>query len=48
MRIERLVANVTAVGSLDTAERAIFGVIVAGRAFGQSRSFFVVGEPFVV
>ena len=46
--IEWLVADVTAVGSLDKAKRAIYRVIVAGRAFGQSRSFFVVGEPFVV
>ena len=39
MKIEWLVANMTAVGSLDRAERTIFGLIVAGRVFCQSRSF---------
>ena len=33
MKIEWLVANVTAVGFLDRAERAILGVIVAGCVF---------------
>ena len=33
MKIEWLVANVIAVGSFGRAERAILGVIVAGRAF---------------
>ena len=46
MKIEWLVANVTAVGSLDRAERVILGVVVAGRVFGQSRSFYVVGGTF--
>ena len=36
-KIEWLVADVTAVGSLERAERAILGLIVAGRAFVQSR-----------
>ena len=39
MKIERLVADVTIDGSLDRAEHAILGVIVAGRVFGQSRSY---------
>ena len=34
VKIEWLVDHVTAVGSLDRAERAILGVIVAGRFFG--------------
>ena len=51
MKIEWLVAGVTAVGSLDRAKRAVLGGIVAGRVFGQSRSYlwslshFVVYEP---
>ena len=48
MKIEWLVADVTAVGSLDRAERAILGVIVAGRDFGQFRSFLWPGSHFVV
>ena len=44
MKLEWLVANDTAIGSLDRAERAILGIVVAGRVFGQSRSFFVVAE----
>ena len=39
VKIEWLVANMTAVGSLDRAKTAILGVIVAGCVFGQSRSF---------
>ena len=42
------VADVTAVGSLDRAERAISGVFEAGRVFGQSRSFLWSGNHFVV
>ena len=45
MKIEWLVADVTAVGSPDRAERAILGVILAGRVFGQSRSFLWSEEP---
>ena len=45
MKIKWLVADVTAVGSLDRAERAILGVIMVGSVFDQFRSFFVVGEP---
>ena len=36
MKKEWLVADVTAVGSLDRAERAISGGIVAGCVFGKS------------
>ena len=45
VKIEWLVADVTAVGSLDRTEHAILGVILAGRGFGQSRSFLWSGEP---
>ena len=34
MKTVCLVADVTAVGSHDRAERAILGVVVAGRVFG--------------
>ena len=46
-----LVANVTAVGSLDRlSERAIFGLILVGRDFGwtcfcPNQAVFVVAEP---
>ena len=36
MKIEWLVIDVTAVGSPDRAERAILGVILAGRFFANS------------
>ena len=39
VKIKWFVTDVTAVGSPDRAERAILGVILAGRVFGQSRSF---------
>ena len=48
MKIEWLVANVRAVGCLDRAERAILGLIVAGRVIGQSRSYLWSGRHFVV
>ena len=48
MKIEWWIADVTAIGSLDTAERAIFGLILAGRVFRQSRSFLWSGSRFVV
>ena len=48
MKIEWLVADVTAVGCLDRAERAILGVIVAGRVIGQFRSYLWSGSHFVV
>ena len=37
MKIVWLVADVTAVGSLDRVDHAILGVIVAGRVFDQFR-----------
>ena len=48
VRMEWLVADVTAVGCLDRAERAILEVIVAGCVFGQFRSFLWSGSHFVV
>ena len=48
MTIEWLLADVTAVGSLVRAERAILGVIVAGRVFGPSGSCLWSGSHFVV
>ena len=45
MKIEWLVADVTAVGSLDRAERAILGVILTGCVFSPIQVIFVVGEP---
>ena len=47
MKIEWLVADVTAVGSLDRAKHANLGVIVAGGVFGKSRSFLWSGSHFV-
>ena len=48
MKIEWLVVDATAVRSLDRAERAILGLIVTGRVFGQSRSFCWSGSRVVV
>ena len=48
MKIEWLVADVTAVGSLDRAKQANLGEIVAERVFGQFRSFLWSGSPCVV
>ena len=45
MKIESLVAVVTAVGSPDRAERAIFGGDFGWAFFGQFRPYFVVKEP---
>ena len=46
VKTERLLADLTAVGSPDRSERAILEVILAGRVFGQSRSFLWSGsEP---
>ena len=45
MKSEWLVANVTVVGSPGRAERAILGVILAWRVFGQSRLFCCRGGP---
>ena len=46
MKIEWLVADVTAVGFPDRAERAILGVILAECVFWSMQALFVVGEPF--
>ena len=43
MKIERLVANVTAVGFPDRAEPGILGMILD--AFWSIQAAFVVGEP---
>ena len=48
VKIEWRVADVTAVGSLDRVERAILGLIVAGRIFGQSKSYLWSGIHFLV
>ena len=45
MKTEWLVTDVTAVGSPDRAERAILGVILAGRFFLPNQVVFLVGEP---
>ena len=47
MEIEWFVANVTAMGSPDRAERAILGVILAGRVFGHARLFLWWGSRFL-
>ena len=39
MKIEWLVTNLTAVGSPGRAERAVLGVISAGRVFGEFRIY---------
>ena len=48
MNIEWLVIDVTAVGSPGKGEGAIYGVILAGRVFGQSRLFLWLGSHFEV
>ena len=48
MKIEWLVADAPAIGSPGRAERAILGVILTGRVFGQFRSFVWSGSDFVV
>ena len=48
MKIEWWVTDVTAVGSLDKAERAILGGILAGCVFGRSRSYLWSGRQIVV
>ena len=45
MKTEWLVANVTVVGSIDRAERAIWGVFMTGRVFWPIQVILVVGEP---
>ena len=46
MKTERLVTNVTAVGSPDRAKRDILGVILD--VFWSIQATFVVGESFVM
>ena len=46
--MEWLVANVTAVGSPGREERAILGVILAGRCFGKFRPYLFSGGHFVI
>ena len=48
MKIEWSVADVIAIRSLDRAEAAILGVIVAGRVFGQFRSYLWSLSHFVM
>ena len=48
MNIKWLVADVTAVGASDIAERAILGVIVVRRCFGQFRPYLWSGSHFVI
>ena len=45
MKIKWLVADVTAVGSPDIEERAIWGRILAERGFWPIQAVFVAGEP---
>ena len=46
MKIETLVADVTAVGSPDRAERTILEVILARHCFGQFRAYLWLGGAF--
>ena len=48
MKIEWLVIDVTAIGFLGKAERAISGGILAGRIFGKFRIYLWSGTPFVM
>ena len=48
MKINWLVADVTAVGSPDRAEHAILVVILAVRFFGQFGLYFLSGSHFVM
>ena len=45
MKIEWLVTVVTAIGFPGRAERAVLGVILAGRVFLPIQVTFVVGKP---
>ena len=45
IKIECLVATVPAVESPDRAERAFWGMILAGRFFWPVQAAFVVGAP---
>ena len=48
MKIEWLVTNAPAIGSPGRAERAILGAILAGRVFGQSRTYLWSLSHFVM
>ena len=48
MKINWLVADITAVGSPDRAERAILGVILTRGYFGQFRPYLWSGSHFVM
>ena len=48
MKIKWLVADITAVGSPNTAEGAILGVILAWRCLGQFRLYLWSGCHFVI
>ena len=48
MKMQWLVADVTAVGSPDRAEGAILGLIWAKRPFGQFRLYLWPGNHFVL
>ena len=48
MKTEWLVTDVTAIESRDRAERAILGVILAGRFFGQFRPYLWSGSHFAM
>ena len=45
MKIQWLVTNVTAIGSPDRTERAIFRVILAECFFSQLRPYLLWGKP---
>ena len=48
MKIKWLIDDVTAVRSPGIAEEAILGLILAGRCFGQFRSYLWSGSYFVI
>ena len=48
MKIEWLVTDVTGVGSLERAEHAILGVMLAEQFFGQFRLYLLLGSHFVM
>ena len=48
MKKEWLVTDVTAICPPDRAERAIFGVILAGQFFGQFRNVVLSGSHFLM
>ena len=48
MKVNWLVANITAVGFPNIAERAILGTFLAGRCFGQFRPYLWSGSHSVM